>query len=230
MARLPTHEHFPTTHHTWLHERITEGEESHQVLCRELMTRYRVALLVYVRGSTLRVIGEADDIVHGFFEHFFSHPELLARWKTSGIPLRRWMINGLILHARGLRRDASRNREASGLQSVMTRASDEPEAARAFEAAWAKSILSDAATCVEMELLDEGRSNAWEVFARHVIAGEPYAQCCPPLGYTADEGRTVTRMVSTRIRRALQGLLRREGTPDADIAQEQRRLEGLFEG
>jgi hypothetical protein len=37
-------------------------------------------------------------------------------------------------------------------------------------------------------------------------------------------------MVSTRIRRALQGLLRREGTPDADIAQEQRRLEGLFEG
>ena len=62
-----------------------------------------------------------------------------------------------------------------------------------------------------------------------MIAGEPYATCCPPLGLTPDDGRTATRMVSIRMRRSLRELLLQEGTPDAEIAAELRAIEGLLE-
>jgi hypothetical protein len=44
-----------------------------------------------------------------------------------------------------------------------------------------------------------------------------------------DDGRTLTRMVSMRIRRTLRELLLQEGTPEAEIGAELRRLEELLE-
>lgn len=222
-------DHFPTTQQTWILDRLAEGPRGEPALREHLMERYRDPLLVYVRGSTLRSLGEPDELVHGFFVHFLSRADALTRWAESGTRLRRWMMNGLVLHARGLRRDAGRNREATPLEAVSARAAQDPTAEEAFEAAWARSLLSDAATAVQAELLAEGRSAAWEVFARHIIDGLPYAECCPPLGYSVEDGRTVTRMVSIRIRRTLRELLLQEGTPEGEIAAEQRLLEGLLE-
>ena len=222
-------DHFPTTQQTWILDQLAEGERGAPTLREYLMERYREPLLIYVRGSTLRSLGEADELVHGFYAAFFSRPDSLRRWAESGTRLRRWMMNGLVLHARGLRRDASRNRETGSIEAAAAWASVEPTAEEAYEAAWARSLLSDAATAVQAELVSDGRSNAWEVFARHIIDGLPYAECCPPLGYTVDDGRTVTRMVSIRIRRTLRELLLQEGTPEADIAAELRALEALLE-
>ena len=70
---------------------------------------------------------------------------------------------------------------------------------------------------------------AWDLFARHIIDGRPYAECCPPLGYTVEDGRTVTRMVSIRIRRTLRELLLQEGTAETEIGAELRALEDLLE-
>jgi hypothetical protein len=86
------------------------------------MTRYREPLLAYARGSTLRQLAEPDELVHGFFASFLGRPGSLERWAESGTRLRRWMMNGLVLHARGLRRDASRNRETGGLDLVAAHA------------------------------------------------------------------------------------------------------------
>jgi hypothetical protein len=222
-------DHFPTTHQTWILDRIAEGEPGAPTLRAHLMERYREPLLAYARGSTLRQLAEPDELVHGFFASFLGRPGSLERWAESGTRLRRWMMNGLVLHARGLRRDASRNRETGGLDLVAAHAAPEPTAEEAFESAWARSLLSDAATAVQAELVAEGRSAAWEVFSRHIIGGEPYASCCPPLGLTAADGRTATRMVSIRIRRTLRELLLQEGTPEDGIAAELRAIEGLLE-
>lgn len=222
-------DHFPTTHQTWILDRIAEGSGGAPTLRVHLMERYREPLLAYARGSTLRQLAEPDELVHGFFAAFLARDGAIERWAESGTRLRRWMMNGLVLHARGLRRDAARNRETGALDLVADRASPEPSAEEAFESAWARSLLSDAAAAVEAELHAEGRSPAWQVFARHVIAGEPYATCCPPLGLTPDDGRTATRMVSIRMRRSLRELLLQEGTPDAEIAAELRAIEGLLE-
>jgi hypothetical protein len=226
---LANADHFPTTQQTWILDRLAEGERGAPTLREHLMERYREPLLIYVRGSTLRSLGEPDELVHGFFAAFFSRADALERWAESGTRLRRWMMNGLVLHARGLRRDASRNRETATLESVADRAGAEQGAEAEFDAAWARSLLSDAATAVQAELVAEGRSGSWEVFARHIIDGQPYAVCCPPLGFSPDEGRTATRMVSIRIRRTLRELLLQEGTPEAEIGAELAALERLLE-
>lgn len=225
---MTRHDHFPTTQLTWIVDRLAEGPEGAPALRGHLMERYREPLLVYVRGSTLRQLGEPDELVHGFFAHFFADPRSLERWAESGTRLRRWMMNGIILHARGLRRDAARSRETGRLEAASGVPDPAPTAAEAFEVAWARSLLSDAATAVEAELVAEGRAAAWEVFRRHVIDGEPYGDCCPPLGFSVDDGRTVTRMVSIRIRRGLRELLLQEGTPEAEIAVEMATLERLL--
>jgi len=227
-ATVSNHDHFPTTQQTWIVDRLAEGGHGAPVLRESLMERYREPLLIYVRGSTLRTLGEPDELVHGFFAHFFSDLRNLERWAESGTRLRRWMMNGLVLHARGLRRDAARNREIGSLGAVGERAAEEGDALSQFEAAWARSLLSDAATAVQAELVAEGRVASWEVFRRHIIDGEAYAVCCPPLGLTADDGRTATRMVSLRVRRTLRELLLQEGTPDGEIAGELRALEALL--
>jgi len=225
---VKTYDHFPTTELGWIVDRLAEGVDAGPALRARLMERYREPLLVYVRGSSLRLLGEPDELVHGFFAHFFSDLTSLKRWAESGTRLRRWMMNGVILHARGLRRDAARNRESISLEAAGLVKDDAPTAAEAFEIAWARSILSDAAMAVEAELREEGRLDAWEIFRRHVIDGEPYAQCCPPLGRSADQGRTLTRMVSIRIRRCLRELLLQEGTPEAEIGVDLAALEGLL--
>jgi hypothetical protein len=227
--RMSETDHFPTTEQTWLLDRLAEGHGGSSARRDHIMTRYREPLLAYARGSSLRTVAEPDELVHGFFVAFLERPDGLERWAESGTRLRRWMMNGLVLHARGLRRDASRNRERTPLEATAREAGNEPTADEAFEAAWARSLLSDAATAVQAELNAEGRSTAWEVFARHIIDGRPYAECCPPLGYTVDDGRTLTRMVSMRIRRTLRELLLQEGTPEAEIGAELRRLEELLE-
>lgn len=225
---MKAHDHFPTTELAWIVDRLAEGADAGPALRSRLMERYREPLLAYVRGSSLRLAGEPDELVHGFFAHFFSDMRNLERWAESGTRLRRWMMNGVILHVRGLRRDRARNRESGSLASAVQVKDEAPTAAEAFEIAWARSILSDAATSVEAELREEGRFAAWELFRRHVIDGEPYAQCCPPLGHSVEQGRTLTRMVSIRIRRCLRELLLQEGTPEAEIGADLAVLEGLL--
>jgi len=229
MGTVSNIDHFPTTQQTWILDRLAEGDRGAPALREHLMERYREPLLIYVRGSTLRTLGEPDELVHGFFVQFFSRADALTRWAESGTRLRRWMMNGLVLHARGIRRDAGRNRETAGLDAAAAAAASQPTAEEAFEAAWARSLLSDAATAVQAELVSEARSAAWEVVARHIIQGQSYAECCPPIGFTVDDGRTVTRMVSIRIRRTLRELLLQEGTPEGEIAAELAMLEELLE-
>jgi hypothetical protein len=229
MDTVPKSDHFPTTRQTWILDRLAEGEHGLHPLRDHIMTRYREPLLIYARGSTLRTLGEPDELVHGFFAAFFSRQHALERWAESGTRLRRWMMNGLVLHARGIRRDMARDRETTSMDLVATRPVDDRTAEQRFEEAWARSLLSDAATAVQAELYGEGRPAAWDVFAQHIIEGRSYAECCPQFGYTVSDGRTVTRMVSIRIRRTLRELLLQEGTPEHDIDAELRALEGLLD-
>ena len=67
-------DHFPSTHATWIDAQLTvmqdggaAGTSALSALRRHLMERYRTALLAYVRGSSLRKLGEAEELVDGFF-------------------------------------------------------------------------------------------------------------------------------------------------------------------
>ncbi len=101
-------DHFPTTHATWIAERVTLSVDpdaapslaraARAELNAHVMQRHFAPLCAYVKGSAWRDFGEAADLVNGFFASRLERPEYLLQWRESGLALRRWLINGLLLH------------------------------------------------------------------------------------------------------------------------------------
>jgi len=91
---------FPTTQATWIDEQIKGGDAGIARANEHLMPRYATPLRAYVLGSSLRTLDDADALVNGFFATRLALREYLEHWRASGLPLRRWLVNGLLLPGR----------------------------------------------------------------------------------------------------------------------------------
>ena len=110
----PRADHFPTTELTTLlrglRTVLLDGAQprvsaAHAQLAETIMSRYAAPLEAYARGSTLREIAEPADLVHGFFASSLADATYFTRYQASGMRMRRWLMNGLLLHARSVARD-----------------------------------------------------------------------------------------------------------------------------
>lgn len=246
---MPGLDHFPSTHGTWITvqlDTIAEAERDvddgapgaaarreqvaqvRRALREHLMTRYATALTAYVSGPDFRQLGEPDDLVGGFFARALSQDDFLARWRQSGMPLRRWLMNAMSFHCRGLVRDRmrERNRNAGAPQrgvpagqSVLhsIAADSEHEATRAFERAWALSLVNEAYARVQASLREEGRDQDDAVLRMHVMEGMTYDQVASALGMTRQECFNAVRRIAQRVRSAIRDLLRDEGTTESSL-------------
>jgi DNA-directed RNA polymerase specialized sigma24 family protein len=208
-------QHFPTTQATWIVE-ASRGDDSRLgELAARIIERYAQPLEAYAQGSSLREIGEPRELVHGFLLAKFATPgacrAYLEAWNASGLTLRRWMMNGLLLHVRGVVRDAQRSRERPLDAAVGALASDEPDPSAAFERAWARAIVSEACAQVEQALIAEGRDRAWRVFRLHTLDGRPYGELESEFGLTRQQMADLVRGVTTRLRARVRELLDEEG-------------------
>jgi DNA-directed RNA polymerase specialized sigma24 family protein len=221
-------DHFPTTHQTWIRDRLGRADDAAvvQELARHVMQRYFEPLCAYVRGSSLRSFGDAADLVNDFFAARLGDAEYLARWSESGLPLRRWLLNGLLLHVRnraigeGRRRARGDAGVGGDAPSALEQASDEPAALDALERAWAIGLVTEAHDRVRAGLVAESREHWWECFRLHVLHGLPYADACPMSGVASANGANVVRAVSRRLGAMLAELLERDGVPEAEIDAE----------
>jgi DNA-directed RNA polymerase specialized sigma24 family protein len=217
---------FPTTHATWIAEQLARGADGRAEVHDHIMRRYAAPLRAYVLGSSLRTLDDADALVNGFFVTRLSRGDYIARWRESSLPLRRWLVNGLLLHARERLRE---QRKASGgcdgcacgtgcapVDSIAL----EPSAFEQFERAWSRALLGDACSLAQRELVAEGDGEAWEVFRRHYLDGLEYADIGLQLRITAAEARTCARRASYRFERALRQLLEDEGVARDDLDEE----------
>jgi hypothetical protein len=241
-------DHFPSTHATWIDAQLTIMDGGHAPraagalgeLRRHLMERYRTALVAYVRGGSLRRLGDAEDLVAGFFADRACEPAFLREWRASGMPLRRWMMNGVNFYGRGVLRDRARERARDGsaeaadsaggdLARALERAAvDERYAERAFEHAWALAVLNDAHARAHETLAARDRLVEYEVFRRHVIEGEPYAIIAPSVGRNEQQCASATRIVTNAMREAMRESLRAEGITEAELDAEAARLYALL--
>lgn len=108
---------FPSTDTDWLHGELAAGDDRRRALRTVVMARYFEPLRVYVKGSSYRNLGESAELVSAFFVSRFARDDYLDAWKESGMTLRRWLINGLIL---SMREEIRRRRRAArrGMQDV----------------------------------------------------------------------------------------------------------------
>lgn len=217
---------FPTTHATWIAARLSEGAEGRAEVHGHVMRRYATPLRDYVAGSSLRALDDADALVNGFFVSRLSREDYLAKWQESGLPLRRWLVNGLLLHARERMRELRRSSggcegcACAGPCDPVEAIALEPSAFERFERAWSRALLGDACALAQRELVAEGDGDAWEVFRRHYLDGLEYADIGLQLRITAAEARTRARRASYRFERALRGLLEDEGVARDDLDEE----------
>jgi len=134
---------FPSTNVTWIGERLAAGDAGAADIRQHVMARYASPLAAYVERSSLRELGDAHEVVNGFFAADLCREGFFERWHASGIKLRRWLMNGLHLHGRSLLRDHHRSRETGGAPDEHA-LRIETDAARAFERGWAERLLAEA--------------------------------------------------------------------------------------
>lgn len=250
---------FPSTDTTWLHGELTAGDDRRRALRTVVMARYFEPLRVYVKGSSYRHLGESAELVSAFFVSRFARDDYLDAWKDSGMTLRRWLINGLIL---SMREEIRRRRRAArrGMQDVRegppgpaaianarsvassdegtddpsdplaSLESPEPEAQAAFERAWAISIFREACEEVETICNADGEGKMWIVFKRHFLDGLPYALLVDETGYEPTRAAVVARTVANRVRATLRRLIARDGIHADEVEKELARIAALMDG
>lgn len=222
-----TRDHFPRTPRTVVFEAIAHGR-AHD-LAGELMRLYAAPLEIYFNATSFRDLGEARDIVAGFFSSRFAQPDWLAEWKarheSDGIPLRRWLLTSLnfYLHEEYRRRGRDGRAEPLGAAASAT-PSKAGSAERAFDRVAARAIVGEALERTREACLACGQPVHLEVFMRHLVGHQPYETLAPSLGLTPTQCAGMTRTVASKFRRCLAEVLVREGADPQDLDGEIARL------
>ncbi|MBI1304427.1 MAG: hypothetical protein GC172_11680 [Phycisphaera sp.] len=219
---------FPTTHATWLETELLERPDSARA---HVMSRYAEPLAAYIRASSLRALGEPNELVNDFLASRLADGAYLARWSASGLPLRRWLVNGLIAHARNRADTESRRRATNAaVDPAHVADSTETSALLALERAWAMRAMIEAHDRVRSELDADGKSAWWELSRLHSVHGIAYADATRATGLSLASASHINRVVATRLREALAAILLRDGIRADDIDRELATMQDLLSG
>lgn len=211
---------FPSTPRGWIGEQISLGAEGRKVVVAHVMESYARPLERYLRGSSYRSAGEPHELVQGFLAERLPAPDFFSRWLDSGMPLRRWLMNGFLFYLREtVRRD---QRFPQGFETDPTDGRE--DAHRQFEREWAISLVARALERARASCERRGQREHWELFERHYLHGVPYAALIAERGISAKEAATMVRTAAGKLRVAIFDLLARDGIPDAEIDHEIARL------
>ena len=242
-AAMTPVDHFPSTHATWIDAQLTlaEGGDARvaagaaQSLQTHVMERYHRPLCAYVRTGAFARLGEPEDLVAGLFAKQLQGLDFLLRWRTSGMPLRRWMMNAASFHCRGLARDRTRAAGRAvldpggddGLLDALP--SSEPNAERAFDRAWAVTLANEAHVIAQTDADDRGRPDDYVVFRMHVMDRMEYDAIAAAIGITPSQAKHAAARVGERMRGAVRELLRAEGVRAEELDAEVGKLMRLIE-
>lgn len=228
---------FPSTHATWLDAQLTvvesaelrgapnamDASAARDALRRHVMERYTPALSAYASAVGLRNAGERDEVVGGFYAGPLADPSFFTRWRQSGMPLRRWLMNAVSFHCRSLRRDAKRDRERDGrilrdgTPALPLLPGDGPDAAQEFDRAWALAVVNECYARVQHELAERGRDEDDRILRMHLFDGMPYEEIARSIGRSRNECFNAVRRVATAVRAAVREVLREEGVPESGL-------------
>jgi DNA-directed RNA polymerase specialized sigma24 family protein len=244
-SRSPAHDAFPTTHRTWIVETLRGAFQSKEPGAREramtelrqhVMQRYFEPLRIYVKGSSFRAMGESADLVNGFFASRLARDEYMAKWVESGLPLRRWLANGLVLYLRERSREGRIGgksvevRDPADLETLDIPALHEPDAAMAMERSWAESVVAGALRSTLAGLEQSRRQPAWEVFQRHFVQGTNYEVIATETGRTLLDLKADAKLVQRRLRAEVERILREDGVPESRLEEETDHLLAMLMG
>lgn len=220
---------FPPTPRTWITERLELGGDATAEVNRHILSAYFQPLCGYAQASSLRELGDVGELVSGFLSNRLARGDYLRSWRsTDGMPLRRWLINGLHLYAHEQRR-ALNNR--NGRETTLDSASGTPDPAglAALDRAWALSIVREACSEIEQELRGSGLERDWYVFRRHFVDGRAYRDLFEETGIEPARAAVRSHGILVKLRGRIRAMLARDGVPPDEIEHEIARLQRMIE-
>ncbi len=205
---------FPSTRHTWIGKQMRDGQPGRQAVLTHLMEVYAQPLEIYCRGCSLRWLGDADDLVRGFFADRLTREAFLNRWLESNRPLRAWLIVGfkhfLFEQARRQRRDQAES-IASEIDHAGTRAD------LAFDREYAKRLVASALCAAQDRCRETGLAEHWDVFKAHQVDGLDYESIHQRYGVNPKRAVVMARTARDRFKAALREAVAWEGARDDEI-------------
>jgi hypothetical protein len=218
-AGVPSGDLFPSTERTWIVDRIRQGERAE--LQHHLMSTYAGALAGYVSATGFRSLSDPGELVSGFFASRLSQDGWLPAWLESGMRLRRWLMNGLLLYCHERLAERSRDGRTTLLPGdALDVAGSTEDAVRTFERVWARGVIEQATLRARQLCDDGGQGRHWELFLRHHVGQRPYAELAPEFGVTEQQAAGMVRTASIKLRRALLEVLVRDGAEERDLDAE----------
>lgn len=216
---------FPATMATWIDDQLRLGPEGRRAVDHHIMSVYAWPMKVYFMGTRDRWLGEPDDVVQGFLADRLGKPEYFNKWRSSGLRLRHWLINGFCFYLKELRR-AQRRTTAIGEDAKFVSTPDDPMddspgPTAAFDRALIVSFVREALKQTRETCEAEGLAAHFEVFLRHFYHGQSYGDFARDLGVDEARAAVMARTARTKFQAALRSMLSREG---ADIDEEIRTL------
>jgi len=220
---------FPSTPRTWIADRLDLGDAAASEVNRHILSVYFRPLCGYAQASSLRELGEVDELVSGFLSNRLARGDYLRGWRaTDGMPLRRWLINGLHLYAHEQRR-ARNNRHGRETTLDLAAGTPDPAGIASLDRAWALSVVREACVEIEQELASAGQERDWYVFRRHFIDGRPYRDLFAETGVEPARAAVRSHAILVKLRSRIRAILARDGTPPDEIDHEIARLQRLIE-
>jgi DNA-directed RNA polymerase specialized sigma24 family protein len=212
---------FPATASTWLAERLDEGAEGLASARSHVMDVYRFPLMVYIRGSSFRRLGEPDDLVAGFFADRLGRDDFLHQWIDSGRPLRRWLLVALKYFLLEQARSGKRSRMGSlGGEDWVASTSGDENPGVAFNRETGKRLVAEAMRRTAEALEQEGMEAHWQIFVQHHVEGYAYEDICGAHGVDPRRAAVMARTAARRFRQALRDVVAWPGATETQVDAE----------
>ncbi len=217
---------FPTTMATWIDDRIA-SETGRAEIKHHIMDVYRDPLMIYYRGTRDRWLGSAEEIVGGFFADRLSRPAFLERWGSSGIPLRRWLMNALCFYLKEVRKARKRDARMTSMEAANIPEASSPDvAAREVDQAFVRSVVRVCLVRAEVECQSEDLELHWSAFSLHYLDGLSHEEIALRLGVTQERVAVLSRVARHRFRRHVRAAVARDAGVKSEVDA---RLDELLE-
>ena len=214
---------FPHTQLTWLSSQLDDGVAGLSKAREHVMEVYREPLMIYVKGSSFRSLGDAEELVQGFFADRLGREDYLAEWLSSGRPLRRWLLVGLKYYLK----EQIRAKKRGGASLEFDPDDDDMDhPSRIYNEASGRQIVARAMLQAEEDLRERGFGEHWEVFVAHHIQERSFQSIGAEHKVDEKRAAVMSRTAARRFRAVLRELVSWPGASDEELDSEIRALCG----
>lgn len=209
---------FPQTARTWIEDHLALGDVGQAEVNHHLLSVYAEPLHAYLACTPYRALGEADDLVEGFFADRLARPNFLSDWRRSEKRLRHWLMNAFVFYLKETARGEGRQDRFGKINEDLP--DDGLAPGEALDRAFATALVRRAMERAREDCTSRGFAVHFEIFHEHHWNDVPFAELGTRMDITPERARVMCRTAREAFRRALRGMLVRDGGQMGDVDRE----------